>query len=219
MICSVKQSPTITNGCDIFLRSKTRPSVQGSLHLPSLPLKKFQRSVLSVQKPLHVSSIGSFGSLARKSLIRCQAYEADRSEPVESNIELPKVETRSEAAKKLKIGVYFAMWWALNVVFNIYNKKVLNAYPFPWLTSTLSLACGSLIMLVSWATRIAEAPKTDMEFWKALFPVSWIGFYFVGSFYFFLVLCEWWMEFTEKVRVLTCYVLWSLDFVFFLKVN
>lgn len=172
MICSVKQSPTITNGCDIFLRSKTRPSVQGSLHLPSLPLKKFQRSVLSVQKPLHVSSIGSFGSLARKSLIRCQAYEADRSEPVESNIELPKVETRSEAAKKLKIGVYFAMWWALNVVFNIYNKKVLNAYPFPWLTSTLSLACGSLIMLVSWATRIAEAPKTDMEFWKALFPVS-----------------------------------------------
>lgn len=172
MICSVKQSPTITNGCDIFLRSKTRPSVAGSLHLPSLPLKNFQRSVLSVQKPLHVSSIGSFGSLARKSLIRCQAYEADRSEPIESNIELPKVETRSEAAKKLKIGVYFAMWWALNVVFNIYNKKVLNAYPFPWLTSTLSLACGSLIMLVSWATRIAEAPKTDMEFWKALFPVA-----------------------------------------------
>ncbi|PRQ31549.1 putative sugar phosphate transporter domain-containing protein [Rosa chinensis] len=61
------------------------------------------------------------------------------------------------------------MLWALHVVFNIYNKKVLNAYPFPWLTSTLSLACGSLIMLVSWATRIVEAPKTDMDFWKALF--------------------------------------------------
>ena len=58
------------------------------------------------------------------------------------------------------------------MVFNIYNKKVLNAYPYPWLTSTLSLACGSLMMLISWATGIAEAPKTDPEFWKSLFPVS-----------------------------------------------
>ncbi|XP_050369624.1 glucose-6-phosphate/phosphate translocator 1, chloroplastic-like [Argentina anserina] len=167
MICSVKQSPAITAGCDVFLRLKTRQSVQGSLHLPSLPLRSFQRSAtLSVQKPLHVSSIESLGSRTR--LIKCQAYEADQSEP----IELPKADTRSEAAKKLKIGVYFAMWWALNVVFNIYNKKVLNAYPFPWLTSTLSLACGSLIMMVSWATRIAEVPKVDMDFWKALFPVA-----------------------------------------------
>ena len=78
----------------------------------------------------------------------------------------------SESARKVKIGIYFATWWSLNVVFNIYNKKVLNAYPYPWLTSTHSLAAGSLIMLVSWALRIAEAPKTDLEFWKSLFPVS-----------------------------------------------
>lgn len=39
------------------------------------------------------------------------------------------------------------------------------------LTSTLSLAAGSLIMLLSWATRIAEAPKIDFDFWKALAPV------------------------------------------------
>ena len=209
MICSVKQSPAITTGCDDFLRLKTRPAVQRSLHLPSLPLKSFQRSVLSVQKPLHVSSIESLGSRTR--LITCKAYEANQSEP----IELPKVDTKSEAAKKLKIGVYFAMWWALNVVFNIYNKKVLNAYPFPWLTSTLSLACGSLIMLVSWATRLAEAPKTDMDFWKALFPVSWVFIWFE----LFLVLCGLWVEFAEKVRVLTCYALWSLHFVLFLIVS
>lgn len=79
-----------------------------------------------------------------------------------------------EAAQKLKIGLYFATWWALNVVFNIYNKKVLNAFPYPWLTSTLSLAAGSLMMLISWATRIAEPPKVDLNFWKALLPVSQI---------------------------------------------
>jgi hypothetical protein len=32
----------------------------------------------------------------------------------------------------VKIGIYFASWWALNVVFNIYNKKVLNTrVPLP----------------------------------------------------------------------------------------
>nr|GFD02136.1 glucose-6-phosphate/phosphate translocator 1, chloroplastic-like [Tanacetum cinerariifolium] len=62
--------------------------------------------------------------------------------------------------------------WFLNVIFNIYNKKVLNAFPFPWLTSTLSLAAGSLIMLVSWGVKVAEAPNTDLDFWKSLFPVA-----------------------------------------------
>ncbi|KAL4576446.1 hypothetical protein LXL04_012539 [Taraxacum kok-saghyz] len=72
----------------------------------------------------------------------------------------------------MKIGLYFATWWSLNVVFNFYNKKVLNAFSFPWLTSTPSLAAGSLIMLVSWATKMVEAPKTDVEFWKTLFSVA-----------------------------------------------
>jgi len=115
---------------------------------------------------LHVSSVENLSLRARRDSIKCEAYEAaDQSKPVQP-------EGKSEAAKKVKIGVYFATWWALNVVFNIYNKKVLNAFPYPWLTSTLSLACGSLMMLVSWTARIAETPKTDFDFWKALFPVS-----------------------------------------------
>uniref|UniRef100_M4ESJ3 Sugar phosphate transporter domain-containing protein n=1 Tax=Brassica campestris TaxID=3711 RepID=M4ESJ3_BRACM len=100
--------------------------------------------------------------------LRVGAYEADRSQPIEIGVEVPD----EQSGQKVKIGIYFATWWALNVVFNIYNKKVLNAFPYPWLTSTLSLACGSLMMLVSWVTRVAEAPKTDLDFWKTLFPVA-----------------------------------------------
>ncbi|XP_024018604.1 glucose-6-phosphate/phosphate translocator 1, chloroplastic, partial [Morus notabilis] len=155
----------------VFLRPK--PFSPTPKSLPSLP--SLRRLTVSVQKPLHVSTITTTSSLSpkptKRSLIECGAYEADRSKPIEE-IAAPEAAARSEAAKKVKIGVYFAMWWSLNVVFNIYNKKVLNAYPYPWLTSTLSLACGSLIMLISWATRIAEVPKTDLEFWKALFPVA-----------------------------------------------
>lgn len=103
------------------------------------------------------------------------------------NIEIDE-KTPEAAAQKVKIGVYFATWWALNVVFNIYNKKVLNAFPFPWLTSTLSLAAGSLIMLVSWALRLAEAPKTDFEFWKTLFPVSRSEDYILIFFFFIIII-------------------------------
>ncbi|KAI4306062.1 hypothetical protein L6164_029373 [Bauhinia variegata] len=171
MICSVKQPGIAISGSNIVFREKYGNPVQQWSPLPSISSERTQRSIvsvqnLSVQKPLHLSSVGNFGSLKhRRKLIVCEAYEADRSEPIES-------QAPSEAAKKVKIGIYFATWWALNVVFNIYNKKVLNAYPYPWLTSTLSLACGSLMMLISWATRIAEAPKTDFEFWKTLFPVA-----------------------------------------------
>ncbi|XP_074563969.1 glucose-6-phosphate/phosphate translocator 2, chloroplastic-like [Curcuma longa] len=135
---------------------------------------------VSTRKPLYLASPeqSRFGLLHRDGSLlairprghdfKCEAYEADRSEVPEISPE----QARSASAQKVKIGIYFATWWALNVVFNIYNKKVLNAFPYPWLTSTLSLAAGSLIMLISWATRIAEAPKTDFNFWKALAPVA-----------------------------------------------
>lgn len=178
MISSLRQPGIVITGSDAGLRKRHATLVQPQSFLPSLVGGKSQRSVISMKKPLHIAcaGVGNFGSVknfefeSEKSfekgdLVKCEAYEADRSE-------VEGAETPSEAAKKVKIGIYFATWWALNVVFNIYNKKVLNAYPYPWLTSTLSLACGSLMMLISWATRIAEAPKTDLEFWKTLFPVA-----------------------------------------------
>lgn len=129
---------------------------------------------VSPQKPIYISSVETFSPLPaakiQKREVVCNAYEAaDR--PLEINIELPD-EQAAEAARRVKIGLYFATWWSLNVVFNIYNKKVLNAFPYPWLTSTLSLAAGSLMMMISWATRVAETPKVDLEFWKMLLPVA-----------------------------------------------
>ena len=75
-------------------------------------------------------------------------------------------------AKRFPIELYFTVWWSLNAAFNIYNKKVLNAFPFPWLTSVLSLAMGSAIMLALWGLRFVQPPDVDEEFWKALAPVA-----------------------------------------------
>lgn len=175
MICSAKQSTAALAVSYVLQQKSQSPRQPRLLSLPSLTAAKGQKFSLSAQKPLHLSSVEGFGSSEglrtrpRKLNFECKAYEADRSEPI--NIQIPDEKARSAAAQKVKIGIYFATWWALNVVFNIYNKKVLNAFPYPWLTSTLSLAAGSLLMLISWATRIAEAPKTDLDFWKALAPV------------------------------------------------
>lgn len=189
MISSLKQPAIGFNGLEAFRPKGLSPSRKISVLPPLHGIGTSRRSSIgSLSKPLYVSKIESFQTSDRSSssldadhqnqkqekrdLITCKAYEADNATPIDG------AHSRSEAARKLKIGVYFATWWTLNVIFNIYNKKVLNAYPFPWLTSTLSLAAGSIIMLISWAFRIAETPKTDVEFWKALFPVSSIGFMF-----------------------------------------
>ncbi|XP_074310989.1 glucose-6-phosphate/phosphate translocator 1, chloroplastic-like [Silene latifolia] len=173
MITNLKQPTICSTNPNVFRQKSQIPTSKFTSFSPKIN----QKSNLLIKKPLYLSNFNVIKGLGyendgfllkerKKLLTKCDAYDAaDRSQPVEPEIV-------GESAKKIKIGIYFATWWALNVVFNIYNKKVLNAYPYPWLTSTLSLAMGSLIMLVSWATRIVEAPSTDFDFWKALFPVA-----------------------------------------------
>ncbi|KAL5978344.1 glycerol-3-phosphate O-acyltransferase 2 [Asimina triloba] len=173
MISSIKHSGSALAVADIYRQISPASKPRAAL-LPPLSVTKIPKSTLSIQKPLYLSSFGRVGcyweeSKPKKAKFECDAYEADHSE---AEIQIPSAQTASAASQKVKIGIYFATWWALNVVFNIYNKKVLNAFPFPWLTSTLSLAAGSVIMLISWAIRIVEPPKTDLQFWKVLAPVA-----------------------------------------------
>ncbi|GER56583.1 glucose-6-phosphate/phosphate-translocator family protein [Striga asiatica] len=171
MISSVKLPSQPIHGSD-FLHGMRKTVGRRSPALHPLAAEKTRgSSAVSLSRPLHISRVVVGFSNSRdkdeRSMITRGAFEADRSEPIGQ-----QPAAAAESARRLKIGIYFATWWGLNVIFNIYNKKVLNAYPFPWLTSTLSLAAGSLIMLISWALRIAETPKTDLDFWKSLFPVA-----------------------------------------------
>uniref|UniRef100_A0A2N9FQ76 Uncharacterized protein n=1 Tax=Fagus sylvatica TaxID=28930 RepID=A0A2N9FQ76_FAGSY len=134
MVCSVIRSVTRTiNASDLVLRkeSPVPPIIQ---LLPALT-KPAERLVLSVSRPLHVSSVEnlSFGSATK-----CEAMVAEEGKSI--------------------IGVYLATWWALqNVgVFNIYNtNEVLNSL------NALLLACAwgslSLVMLMN----ISSSSKDD----------------------------------------------------------
>ncbi|CAI8596548.1 unnamed protein product [Vicia faba] len=136
MISSLRQPSISISGSDVVLRKRhaTLIQPQPQSFLPLLSRGKSLRSVVSLKKPLHLACIGvgNFGSVekfesdesfGKSDLVKCGAYEGDRSE-VEGG-----GGASSEAAKKVKIGIYFATW-------------------------------------------IAEAPKTDLEFWKTLFPVA-----------------------------------------------
>ena len=76
--------------------------------------------------------------------------------------------------KTLILGVLFAGWYACNIVFNICNKQVLGAYPFP-LTSTLwQFAAGVAFMALLQITGIHRLSKDSltMESLKAIAPLA-----------------------------------------------
>lgn len=72
----------------------------------------------------------------------------------------------------LKLPAYILLWYAFNIIFNILNKSTLNAFPCPWLISTLQLAASGVFMLFLWVTKLQPTPKVDKPFLVALLPVA-----------------------------------------------
>eukprot|EP01083_Nonionella_stella_P113083 333219_1 len=61
--------------------------------------------------------------------------------------------------QRMKIGFYFALWYFLNVVYNIVNKKLLNVVPAPVTIGTIQLGIGALYAALLWITGIRATPK------------------------------------------------------------
>lgn len=95
----------------------------------------------------------------------------------------PKYETALEAAtatsggeasgglaQTLKVGGYFALWYALNIGYNIYNKKALNIVDLPWTMALIQLFAGIPYVMLLWATGLRKAPVLNKENIKNLTP-------------------------------------------------
>ncbi|KAE9594820.1 putative sugar phosphate transporter domain-containing protein [Lupinus albus] len=76
--------------------------------------------------------------------------------------------TNDPKSKKLKLALVFGLWYFQNIVFNIYNKKTLNIFPFPWLLASFQLFVGSIWMLVLWSLKLQPCPKISKPFIIAL---------------------------------------------------
>ncbi|XVE90331.1 hypothetical protein DITRI_Ditri20bG0068800 [Diplodiscus trichospermus] len=85
----------------------------------------------------------------------------------EGEAEAAEVAAKSKA-KTLQLALVFGFWYFHNIVFNIYNKKALNVFPFPWLLASFQLFAGSIWMLVLWSLKLQPCPKITKPFIIAL---------------------------------------------------
>jgi hypothetical protein len=71
---------------------------------------------------------------------------------------------------------FIAMWYGLNVGFNLCNKSLFNVFPFPWLVSTIHVVIGALYCgltyLLGFKAASFQRPITKDEFMKILGPAS-----------------------------------------------
>ncbi|KAJ6853651.1 triose phosphate/phosphate translocator, chloroplastic [Iris pallida] len=69
-------------------------------------------------------------------------------------------------------GFFFFMWYFLNVIFNILNKKIYNYFPYPFFVSVVHLGVGVIYCLVSWAVGLPKRAPMDSNLLKLLIPVA-----------------------------------------------
>lgn len=69
-----------------------------------------------------------------------------------------------------KVAGYFGLWYALNVGYNVYNKKALNVLPLPWTIAAVQLFAGIPYVLALWMTGLRVAPELTSENVKNLSP-------------------------------------------------
>jgi solute carrier family 35 protein E1 len=65
----------------------------------------------------------------------------------------------SGIAGTVQLGALIVAWYLLNIYFNIYNKQVLQALPFPYTITAFQLGFGSLVILFMWAARLHPLPN------------------------------------------------------------
>ncbi|KAL1195488.1 Xylulose 5-phosphate/phosphate translocator [Cardamine amara subsp. amara] len=82
--------------------------------------------------------------------------------------DLGEAEKKEKKAKTLQLGIVFGLWYFQNIVFNIFNKKALNVFPFPWLLASFQLFAGSIWMLILWSLKLYPSPKISKPFIIAL---------------------------------------------------
>ncbi|KVI00988.1 protein of unknown function DUF250 [Cynara cardunculus var. scolymus] len=69
-------------------------------------------------------------------------------------------------------GFFFFMWYFLNVIFNILNKKIYNYFPYPYFVSVIHLAVGVVYCLGSWTVGLPKRAPMDSNLLKLLIPVA-----------------------------------------------
>ncbi|GER41319.1 phosphoenolpyruvate/phosphate translocator 2 [Striga asiatica] len=94
--------------------------------------------------------------------VSCAAYPESNNEATMTG----------EKMRGLQLGTMFAIWYLLNIYFNIFNKQVLKVYPFPTTLTAFQFGCGTVLIFLMWALNLHPKPKVSRSQFRAIFLLS-----------------------------------------------
>lgn len=112
------------------------------------------------------------GAAAEFPVAKAAAADADGSEIEISDGYAKPEKSFAQRFPFLITGFFFFMWYFLNVIFNILNKKVYNYFPYPYFVSVIHLLVGVAYCLVSWAVGLPKRAPINRELLLLLTPVG-----------------------------------------------
>ncbi|XP_054809918.1 triose phosphate/phosphate translocator, chloroplastic-like [Prosopis cineraria] len=133
--------------------------------------------ILHPGKPLGLGMFGWDQQLKRRRfvgfpVVAAAAADADGVEINISDGTVKAPKSFGERFPALVTGFFFFMWYFLNVIFNILNKKVYNYFPYPYFVSVVHLLVGVGYCLVCWAVGLPKRAPIDKELLALLTPVA-----------------------------------------------
>ncbi|XP_066366059.1 phosphoenolpyruvate/phosphate translocator 3, chloroplastic-like [Miscanthus floridulus] len=85
-----------------------------------------------------------------------------------------KPEGAGRISRTLQLGTMILVWYLLNIYFNIYNKLVLKAIPFPYTITTFHFASGSFFITLMWLLNLHPKPRLSLKQYAKLLPLALI---------------------------------------------
>uniref|UniRef100_A0A0C9RR17 TSA: Wollemia nobilis Ref_Wollemi_Transcript_487_2116 transcribed RNA sequence n=1 Tax=Wollemia nobilis TaxID=56998 RepID=A0A0C9RR17_9CONI len=138
--------------------------------VPAPPPAAFESDLFG-EKPIGLN--GSFLPLRRPSTV-CAAAAADaEGDGIDISKGIEKApQSFADKYPALVTGFFFFMWYLLNVIFNILNKKIYNYFPYPYFVSVIHLLVGVVYCLVSWGLGLPKRAPMDKDLLMLLTPVA-----------------------------------------------
>jgi len=151
--------------------------LRASLHAPALPsrtataamaqLGPKPRANIVMEEAKEVVAVDG-EAVAAETCIEDEAVE----ECVLLKWEAGTVTMPQSLVDRVSLTFLFVLWFSLNVMYNITNKRCQNAFPMPWTMTVVSLFVGIPWVLFLWATGLRAPPKLKPGAWKVLLPIG-----------------------------------------------
>eukprot|EP00579_Thalassiosira_antarctica_P000779 CAMPEP_0201867960 /NCGR_PEP_ID=MMETSP0902-20130614/2032_1 /ASSEMBLY_ACC=CAM_ASM_000551 /TAXON_ID=420261 /ORGANISM="Thalassiosira antarctica, Strain CCMP982" /LENGTH=405 /DNA_ID=CAMNT_0048393233 /DNA_START=57 /DNA_END=1274 /DNA_ORIENTATION=- len=132
----------------------------------ALSIKKFTPTKSPVQ---HHHAIKSSTSTSLQEVAIPMDGSCDPFDPESAEFcTVPAEEIDGSLKRTLRLTGLFALWYILNIGYNIGNKRVLNALPIPWTAATVELFFGFPYVAMLWTTGLRKTPKLSFDNLKTL---------------------------------------------------